>query len=201
MLKVGLTGGIGSGKSTVAAIFEVLGIPVYYADAEAKKMMNEDEAIINTIKKIFGEESYQSGKLNREYISSIVFSNPEKLKELNGIIHPATISGALKWLNQQTSPYSIKEAALIFESYSEKDLDYIIGVTAPEAIRIKRAMLRDNISKEKVESRIKEQMNEVEKMNLCNFIINNDETILLIPQVIAIHEQLLQIAEYGEDED
>ena len=201
MLKVGLTGGIGSGKSTVAAIFEVLGIPVYYADAEAKKMMNEDEAIINTIKKIFGEESYQSGKLNREYISSIVFSNPEKLKELNGIIHPATISGALKWMNQQTSPYSIKEAALIFESYSEKDLDYIIGVTAPEAIRIKRAMLRDNISKEKVESRIKEQMNEVEKMNLCNFIINNDETILLIPQVIAIHEQLLQIAEYGEDED
>ncbi len=201
MLKVGLTGGIGSGKSTVAAIFEVLGIPVYYADAEAKKMMNEDEAIINTIKKIFGEESYQSGKLNREYISSIVFSNPEKLKELNGIIHPATISGALKWMNQQTSPYSIKEAALIFESYSEKDLDYIIGVTAPEAIRIKRAMLRDNISREKVESRIKEQMNEVEKMNLCNFIINNDETILLIPQVIAIHEQLLQIAEYGEDED
>lgn len=201
MLKVGLTGGIGSGKSTVAAIFEVLGIPVYYADAEAKKMMNEDEAIINTIKKIFGEESYQSGKLNREYISSIVFSNPEKLKELNGIIHPATISGALKWMNQQTSPYSIKEAALIFESYSEKDLDYIIGVTAPEAIRIKRAMLRDNISREKVESRIKEQMNEVEKMNLCNFIINNDETILLIPQVIAIHEQLLQISEYGEDED
>ena len=201
MLKVGLTGGIGSGKSTVAAIFEVLGMPVYYADAEAKKMMNEDEAIINTIKKIFGEESYQSGKLNREYISSIVFSNPEKLKELNGIIHPATISGALKWMNQQTSPYSIKEAALIFESYSEKDLDYIIGVTAPEAIRIKRAMLRDNISREKVESRIKEQMNEVEKMNLCNFIINNDETILLIPQVIAIHEQLLQIAEYGEDED
>ena len=201
MLKVGLTGGIGSGKSTVAAIFEVLGIPVYYADSEAKKMMNEDEAIINTIKKIFGEESYQSGKLNREYISSIVFSNPEKLKELNGIIHPATISGALKWMNQQTSPYSIKEAALIFESYSEKDLDYIIGVTAPEAIRIKRAMLRDNISREKVESRIKEQMNEVEKMNLCNFIINNDETILLIPQVIAIHEQLLQIAEYGEDED
>ena len=201
MLKVGLTGGIGSGKSTVAAIFEVLGMPVYYADAEAKKMMNEDEAIINTIKKIFGEESYQSGKLNREYISSIVFSNPEKLKELNGIIHPATISGALKWMNQQNSPYSIKEAALIFESYSEKDLDYIIGVTAPEAIRIKRAMLRDNISREKVESRIKEQMNEVEKMNLCNFIINNDETILLIPQVIAIHEQLLQISEYGEDED
>ncbi len=201
MLKVGLTGGIGSGKSTVAAIFEVLGIPVYYADAEAKKMMNEDEAIINTIKKIFGEESYQSGKLNREYISSIVFSNPEKLKELNSIIHPATISGALKWMNQQNSPYSIKEAALIFESYSEKDLDYIIGVTAPEEIRIKRAMLRDNISKEKVESRIKEQMNEVEKMNLCNFIINNDETILLIPQVIAIHEHLLQIAEYGEDED
>ena len=201
MLKVGLTGGIGSGKSTVAAIFEVLGIPVYYADAEAKKMMNEDEAIINTIKKIFGEESYQSGKLNREYISSIVFSNPEKLKELNSIIHPTTISGALKWMNQQTTPYSIKEAALIFESYSEKDLDYIIGVTAPEEIRIKRAMMRDDISKEKVEARIKEQMNEVEKMNLCNFIINNDETILLIPQVIAINEQLLQIAEYGEDED
>jgi dephospho-CoA kinase len=201
LLKVGLTGGIGSGKSTVAAIFEVLGIPVYYADAEAKKMMNEDEAIINTIKKIFGEESYQSGKLNREYISSIVFSNPEKLKELNSIIHPATISGALKWMNQQTTPYSIKEAALIFESYSEKDLDYIIGVTAPEEIRIKRAMMRDDISKEKVEERIKEQMNEVDKMNLCNFIINNDETILLIPQVIAIHEHLLQIAEYGEDED
>ena len=201
MLKIGLTGGIGSGKSTVAAIFEVLGIPVYYADLEAKKMMNEDESIISTIKSTFGEESYQSGKLNRDYISSIVFSNPDKLKQLNSIIHPATISGALNWMNDQTTPYSIKEAALIFESHSETDLDYIIGVTAPEEIRINRVMKRENISKEKVEARIKDQMNEIEKMNLCNFIINNDESILLIPQVISIHEHLLDISEYGEEED
>jgi dephospho-CoA kinase len=193
MLKIGLTGGIGSGKSTVAAIFEVLGVPVYYADVEAKKLMREDEEIKQSIKLLLGEESYVDGELNRAFISSSIFNNEDKRIALNNIVHPKTIEGAERWMMQQDAPYAIKEAALIFESHSENHLDYIIGVTAPESIRIERVMRRDNISKEKVMTMILGQMNENEKMDHCNFVIQNNETELLIPQVISLHEFLLEM--------
>ena len=191
MLKIGLTGGIGSGKSTVAKIFEVLGIPVYYADIEANRIMHEDETIIQKIIDAFGEKSYLNQKLNKPFISSIIFKDSRKKEILNDIVHPATIIDSLNWSAKQQSPYIIKEAALIFESASEKNLDYIIGVRAPLALRINRIISRDNITEEQVLARMASQMNEDEKMNKCDFVINNNEIELVIPQVIALHEHLL----------
>ena len=191
MLRIGLTGGIGSGKSTVAKIFEVLSIPVYYADATARRLMNEDEELKKNIITHFGKESYVDGQLNRPYIASIVFNDKEKLELLNSLTHPATILDANKWMLKQTSPYSIKEAALIFESGSAKHLDHVIGVYSPAPLRIQRIMQRDKITKEEVLQRMNRQMDEDKKMRLCDFVITNDEQQLLIPQVLQLHEKLL----------
>src|SRR5690606_965945 len=137
MLRIGITGGIGSGKSTVAKIFKLLGIPVYYADQEAKILMDKGD-LKSQIMHIFGDDLYATGTLNRKKLASIVFNEPEKLTQLNAIVHPATIAGFDTWVMQQAAPYSIKEAALIFESESYKHLDYVIGVQCPEAMRITR---------------------------------------------------------------
>ncbi len=191
MLVIGLTGGIGSGKSTVATIFEVLGIPVYYADEAAKRIMNEDETLRSKLIELFGEESYRNGTLNRPYIASVVFADKEKLHQLNAVVHPVTIADGDRWMKAQTTPYAIKEAALIFESESYKQLDYVIGVSSPVDLRIKRVIARDNISKSEVERRIQNQMPEEEKMKRCNFIIFNNEEKLLIPQVLKVHEEIM----------
>jgi dephospho-CoA kinase len=192
MLKIGLTGGIGSGKSTVAKIFEALDIPVYYADKAAKMLMNEDDEIKTEITKHFGKESYTEGQLNRSYIASIVFNDKEKLDLLNFITHAATIRDANEWIEQQTSPYIIKEAALIFESGSSEYLDYVIGIYSPAPLRIKRTMERDNITKDEVLKRMSRQIDEEMKMRLCDFIITNDEQQLVIPQVIELHEKFIR---------
>lgn len=193
MLRVGITGGIGSGKSTVSKIFEVLGIPVYYADDASKRLMNEDETLKEQLRSIFGKETYTDGQLNRAYLSSIVFNNPEKLSLLNSIIHPATIKDAAEWMLKQTAPYAIKEAALIFESGSQQYLDKIIGVYAPAAVRIQRVMKRDNVTREEVLSRMNKQIDEEMKMRLCDYVITNDEQELLIPQVIELHKKISPI--------
>ena len=194
MKRVGLTGGIGSGKSTVAHVFEVLGIPVYYADGASKRLMNEDYDLKNKIKKAFGNEAYLNGELNRKYLSDVVFNDSEKIKLLNSLVHPATIEDALHWMQGQTAPYVIKEAALIFESGSNKDLDYVIGVKSPVELSIKRAMARDNINEEQVKSRMDKQMDAESKIRLCDYVIVNDEQQMLIPQVLALHEKLLELA-------
>src|SRR5690242_1466236 len=191
MLRIGLTGGIGSGKSTIAKIFEVLGIPVYYADAANRRLVNEDPQIIKDIIHHFCEGSYTEGKLNRPYIASIVFNNPEKLALLNSLSHPATIEDANKWMKQQSSPYVIKEAALIFESGSAQGLDLVIGVYAPTALRIKRTMDRDKITQEEVKKRMERQINEELKMKLCDHVIINDEQQLVVPQVMALHQKFI----------
>ncbi len=163
MLKVGITGGIGSGKSTVSKIFEVLGIPLYYADTAAKYLMDNDAMLQQALQKEFGSEIYKEEKLDRAYLASIVFNNPAKLDALNAIVHPATIADAERWMQQQNTSYAIKEAALIFESGAQKKLDYVIGVYAPTAMRIRRVMARDNISKETMNmnfEELKEYMNE-----------------------------------------
>ena len=192
MLKIGLTGGIGSGKTMVARIFELLGIPVYYADAAAKTIMNEDKSLKALIIEHFGEAAYTDGVVNRTYISSIVFENKEKLALLNSLVHPATIRAAEKWMQQQQAAYAIKEAALIFESGSQNGLDLVIGVYAPKSLRILRTMQRDTISRDEVLKRMSNQVNEELKMKLCDFVIYNNEQQLLIPQVIALHERLLK---------
>ncbi|MEO9020761.1 MAG: dephospho-CoA kinase [Ginsengibacter sp.] len=192
MLKVGLTGGIGSGKSTVAHVFNVLDIPVYNADDAAKRLMVENEELKNNIIRSFGDESYLNGGLNRKYLAAQVFNDSEKMKLLNSMVHPATIRDAVEWMKKQSSPYVIKEAALIFESGSDKILDYVIGVKAPMDLRIERTMQRDGVTAEEVEARINRQMNEEEKMQRCDFIIVNDERQMLIPQVLLLHEKFLK---------
>lgn len=189
MLKIGLTGGIGSGKSTVAKVFETLGIPVYYADDAAKRLMNSNEMLIYKIKQFFGEESYSNGSLNRPYIASIVFSDSNKLSFLNSLVHPITIADSDEWIASQSSPYVIREAALLFESGAEKGLDFTIGVSAPLPLRIQRVMQRDGLTKEEVNLRISRQMDEEEKMRKCNFIISNDEIQLVIPQVLELDKR------------
>ncbi len=193
MLKIGITGGIGSGKSTVAKVFEVLGIPVYYADEAAKRLMNEDADLKEKIKATFGENAYREDKLDRKFVSSIVFNSPEKLALLNALVHPATLVDAERWMQKQLTPYALKEAALIFESGAHEHLDYVIGVTAPAPLRIQRTMHRDGITREAVIARMDKQMDEVIKMKLCDFIIKNDEQEMLLPQVLALHERLLTL--------
>ena len=191
MLRVGITGGIGSGKSTVSKIFEVLGIPVYYADDASKRLMNENEELKQTLQKHFGKDTYINGVLNRKHLSSLVFNNAEQLALLNSIVHPATIKDAEDWMLKQTTPYAIKEAALIFESGSQEYLDKVIGVYAPAAIRIHRVMQRDKVTREEVLSRMNKQIEETIKMRLCDYVIANDEQQLVIPQVIELHQQFL----------
>lgn len=193
MLRIGITGGIGSGKTTVSHVFEVLGIPVYYADDAAKRIMNEDDILKDKIQQAFGNEIYRDGRLDRKLLAEIVFNNPEKLSKLNAIVHPATLQDAANWMQRQTSPYALKEAALIFESGAQEQLDYVIGVTAPAPLRILRTMQRDNITREAVIARMDKQMDEVIKMKLCDFVIVNDEQQKLIPQVLQVHEKLLAL--------
>lgn len=195
MLKIGLTGGIGSGKSTVAKVFEVLGIPVYYADERAKELMHTNELLQQQLIFHFGEATYTNGKLNRKHLSSIVFADKEKLDLLNSLVHPVTIADADEWFRKKTSPYVIKEAALLFESGATEGLDYVIGVTAPAAIRIKRVMDRDQVTAEEVKKRMANQIEESIKTRLCDFIINNNEQQMILPQVLQLHEELLHLNE------
>ena len=194
MLRIGLTGGIGSGKSTVARIFSVLGIPVYDADSSAKRLMAENENLKGKIIEHFGKELYHNGQLNTKHLAEQVFNDPEKTELLNSIVHPATITDAEEWMKKQKSPYLIKEAALIFESGSNKFLDKIIGVSSPLDLRIERTMKRNKITVSQVMDRINLQMDEEEKMNLCDYIIFNDEQQMLIPQVLQLHEQFLKLS-------
>jgi len=189
MLSIGLTGGIGSGKSVVAQIFRTLGIPVLDADALAKKIMLEDVSVKEALIKTFGPESYNQQGLNRSYIANIVFKDPFQLQVLNSIVHPATIEAGKKWAAQQNAPYIIKEAALFFESGSAEGMDIIIGVYAPDALRIHRVMQRDQISREEVLDRMKHQISQTIKMKLCDKVIINDEQSLLIPQVLQLHSE------------
>jgi dephospho-CoA kinase len=198
ILRVGLTGGMGSGKSTVAKVFETLGIPVYYADEAAKRLMNENTELKSQIIEHFGMAAYKDGLLDRPYLAAAVFGNREKLELLNSIVHPATIKDGEQWMQQQNTPYAIKEAALIFETAVQKHLDYVIGVYAPIALRIYRSMKRDNLGKEAVTTRIDKQIDESIKMKLCDFVITNDEQQAVLPQVMQLHEKLLSLAKQKE---
>lgn len=193
-LKIGLTGGIGSGKTTVAALFELLGIPVYYADHEAKRLMNEDASLKEQITIHFGAGAYRDGHLDRKHLASLVFANKEKLALLNSLVHPVTIQHSQTWAERHVSPYIIREAALIFESGVNEVLDYVIGVSAPEQVRIQRVMQRDNISVDAVKERMNNQWDEEEKLSRCDFLLFNDDRQLLIPQVINLHHHLLKLS-------
>jgi dephospho-CoA kinase len=192
MLKVGLTGGIGSGKSTVAKIFQTLGIPVFDADAVAKSIMHTNTLVKAGVIEAFGEAAYRDGELNRKFIADIVFKDPFQLEILNSIVHPATMQAAEEWFQQQEAPYVIKEAALLFEAGSAAGLDLIIGVTAPQHVRIHRVMQRDGVGRQEVLTRMGRQIEDTIKMRLCDVVIKNDGVQALLPQVLALHEDLLK---------
>lgn len=192
--RIGITGGIGSGKTTVCRIFETLGIPVYYADARAKSLMNEDEQLRGEIVDLFGEQAYsKEGVLDRQYLASIVFQDKSKLKALEGLVHPAVARDGKKWHEAQQGgvPYTLKEAALLVENGSYKYFDKIIVVTAPEEIRIERVQARDKVEAKAVRARMKAQLSQEEKVKVADFIIENDGKKSLIKQVLEVHRALL----------
>jgi len=194
MLKVGLTGGIGSGKSTVAKLFEILQVPVYYADAASKRLYHTDAGLMAELKKHFGEAIYTNGILNRTLLAQRVFNDPVQLALLNSLVHPPTIRDAEGWIQQQTAPYIVKEAALLFESGSVRSLDIVVGVYAPQHLRIKRVMERDGLHRSEVLARMDRQLDESLKMKLCDFTITNDEQQAVIPQVLQLHKSFLERA-------
>jgi dephospho-CoA kinase len=177
----------------------VLGIPVYHADQEAKRLMQNNPSLIEKIKIAFSEKAYVEGALDRKFLSSLVFNDKKKLELLNNIVHPFTIQDGLEWMKSQTSPYAIKEAALIFESGSQGEFDAIIGVFAPPALRIHRTIQRDQVEREKVLNRMENQLDENIKMKLCDHVLINNEQTLLVPQVIALHEQLIKLSTEREN--
>ena len=192
MLMVGITGGIGSGKSVVCQVFNTLGIPVFNADLAARFLMENDQPLVQSIKSLLGSEVYNNGILDRPKVASIIFGKPELLAKLNALVHPVTIKYANDWLIKQTAPYAIKEAAIFFESGSYSEMDVMIGVYAPQELRISRAMSRGKQTRDEVLNIIARQMNEEEKMNRCDYVITNDDVAAVLPQVLKLHEELMQ---------
>ena len=192
MLKIGLTGGIGSGKSFVSRIFKTLGIPVYDSDQEAKRLMMESEELVQGIKNIFGTKAYNGEHLNRTYISEQIFTDKQLLSSLNGIVHPAVHEDFMNWSEQQDDkPYIIKEAAILFETGGYKLLDHTILIVADEQTRINRVVERDKVSKESVRDRINNQMSDEEKIKYADFIINNNNDSMILQQIVDLHHQIL----------
>lgn len=191
MLKIGLTGGIGSGKSTVARVFSELGVPVFVSDEQARLLQDGDEELKAQIVSAFGASVYRDGKLDRAKMAEIVFADPEKLRQLNAMVHPAVRKAFGAFCAQHSkSPYVINEAAILYETGLDKTLDKIIVVTAPDALRIERVMARDGVTEEAVRSRMQQQMPQEEKERKADFLILNDGKELLLPQVLRIHNSL-----------
>lgn len=195
MLKIGLTGNIGSGKTTICKMFEILGVPVFYADDAAKKAMVTDGVLINEIKAAFGQQAYfADGTLNRKYLANIVFNNDEEINKLNLLVHPAAFRAFDEWVKGiDRVPYVLKEAALLFESGSYKLCDYTVTVQAPLQTRMERVMQRDGLTRAEAESRNAHQFTEQQKTALANYVINNDDKQLVIPQVLQLHRVFMSL--------
>lgn len=196
MLKIGITGGIGSGKTTICKVFELLGVPVFYADDEAKEIMVKDGLLMAQIKQHFGENSYLEGSvLNRKHIADIVFKDKSQLEMLNSFVHPAVFKAMDIWVSKQKSSYVLKEAALLFESGSYLQNDFNILVISPLKLRVERVMARDNTNEDKVMERVKAQMPQDEQEKMADFIINNNEENFIIQQVLHLHQKFLKRAQ------
>ncbi|MBK6832402.1 MAG: dephospho-CoA kinase [Flavobacteriales bacterium] len=193
MLRVGLTGGIGSGKSVVARMLQVLGVPVFEADAEAKTLMQQDAAVRDAVMARFGAEVYANGALDRTQLASKVFGNDEEIAALNAMVHPAVRKAFAAWADEQTFPYAVMEAAIMAENDGYRSFDRVVTVSCPEAIRIQRVMERDGVEEEAVRTRTRHQASEEDRLRIAHFTVKNDGSELLIPQVLAIHGQLLKL--------
>ena len=194
--QIGLTGGIGSGKSTVARIFESMGYAIYYADARAKALMTEDSELISGVKALLGQESYSpEGQLNRAFVGKEVFGDDDKLQALNALVHPAVARDYHRWISALAEQgydksFALKEAAILYESGSYKDSDAVIAVYAPKTVRLERVMARDGVDEAAVLARMEKQWPESKKLERADIVIYNDGEHMLIPQVMAVVEQL-----------
>ncbi len=191
MIKVGLTGGIGSGKSIVARIFNVLEIPVLDSDLIARELMQNDPELIAALSDRFGASIFNDRKLDRKKMGSIVFNDPQALKELNSLVHPAVRKAFSDWADQQNSPYVLMESAILAETGGHRNFDRTIVVSAPEDLRIQRVMKRDGVGEEAVRARMRNQASEEERLKIADHVIVNDDRQLVIPQVLSIHKKLL----------
>jgi dephospho-CoA kinase len=195
MIRIGLTGGIGSGKTTVARVLELLGIPVYYADERGRRLSDDDPEVVLKIKALFGEEAYIAGRLNRPLIASRVFSDATLLERLNAIVHPAVRRDYRRWAESHNDvPYTILESAILFESGFDSDVNQTVAVTAPESLRIERVMRRDSSSPEAVRARIAAQTSEAERTRRADHLLHADDRQLLIPQILQLDQQLRQLS-------
>ncbi len=188
---IGLTGGIGSGKTTAAKMFEALGVPVYYADSEARKLMQNSAGLRKEIIKLLGNNAYNNDDLNRSYIAQIVFRDKTKLNELNALVHPLVENHFKNWVKLQNSRYVVQENALIFENMKQSSFDAIITVTAPLEKRLERVIKRDGVTEQQVVERIENQLNDVLKIEQATFVIHNITLDKCKDQVNQIHKQLL----------
>lgn len=194
MLKIGITGGIGSGKTTICKVFEVLGVPVFYADTAAKLAMVSDPVLVEGVKKTFGQESYQQdGTLNNAHIAAIVFKETTELDKLNALVHPAVFRAFKEWVKTKSAPYVVKEAALLFESGSYQQCDKNILVTSPMALRLARVMQRDNVSEAQVKARMDKQFTDEQKVKMADFFISNAPGDSIILQVLNLHDKFLSL--------
>ncbi|WP_417196011.1 dephospho-CoA kinase [Bizionia sp.] len=189
---VGLTGGIGSGKTTVAKLFGQLGVPTYFADDEAKALMNRSKVIKRKLIALFGDEAYKNQKLNRPFLAEAIFNDKNLLKAMNAIVHPKVASHFKKWTEKQQTDYVLKENAILFEHGGEKDCDFTILVTAPESIRIERVIARDQRTKAQVQAIINNQLPEQEKIKKATFVIENTDLNATKKQVIKVHQNLVK---------
>ncbi len=194
MIIVGLTGGIGSGKTTVAKQFEALGIPVYIADVEAKRLMAKSKIIKRKLIQLFGKKAYINDVLNKQFIADIIFNDKTFLRKMNAIIHPRVAKHFEKWVLKQDAPYIIKEVAILFENGGHTACDYIITVTAPKDLRIKRLLMRDNTTKNKIQAIMKNQWTDEEKIKYSHYIIDNVDMEITKNQVVDIHKDILKRA-------
>jgi len=193
MYQAGITGGIGSGKTLVCSVLETLGVPVYYADREARRLMISHPVLKESIEGLLGKKAYREGGLDRRYVSRRVFGNRDLLEQLNSLVHPAVREDYRSWVDGWSEvPYVVEEAAILFESGANRNLDITVLVYAPSELRIRRVMQRDGVSKEEVQRRMLHQMDEEEKRMLADEVIVNDDREMVLPQIIALHEKILK---------
>jgi dephospho-CoA kinase len=191
-LKLGVTGGIGSGKTSVCKVFKLLGIPVFSADRVAKEIMDQDENIKGKINSIAGKDLYRNGSLDRMTLASLIFNNNELLESVNSLIHPLVFESFTCWERNQTAPYVIMEAAILFESGASKLVDKIATIVAPEEERVNRVTLRNTLSREQVLERMKNQLDDQTRIRLSDYVIFNSENDMIIPAILGIHEDILK---------
>ena len=192
MIRLGVTGGIGSGKTSVCNVFGVLGIPVFSADAEAKRVMEVDTGIILKLNAIAGRDLYTAGVLDRSALAKLIFNNRSMLEKVNSVVHPAVFSRFNEWAKKQSAPYIIMEAAILFESGGWKMVDRIVAVTAPVDERIARVVRRSNITKEEVMERMQNQTSDIDKIKRSDYVVDNSENEMIIPAILNIHSDILK---------